>query len=185
MQNKLSRDIRISKDSIPTEFASCVKNWCVLVDFTCEMTVSADTNITSLDVAGVTGLLQNWPYTRAVNQGGGLYRVWFNVDGAEYAICNSRDPFTLAFCLLLASLYLAASLAIQLAEGGPGAGLPLNNLDLSLGGGRWGRRRWRNLYWSSTSSSCQGSLMCCCTSLCLPSCSSASLSLTRCWVQSC
>ena len=89
------------QDSIPTEFASCVKYWCVLVDFIREMTVSADTNITSLDVANVTGFLQNWPYTRAVNQGGGLYRVWFNVGGAEYAICYSRDPFTLAFCLLL------------------------------------------------------------------------------------
>ena len=102
------------------------------------MTVSADTNITTLDIASVTSFLQNWSHTMAVNQGGGLHRVWFLVVGAEYAIDYSRDSFTIAFCLLLTGLYLAASLAIQLAEGGPGAGLPLCNLDQPLGGGRWG-----------------------------------------------
>ena len=158
---------------------------CVLGDFTHEMTVLADSNITTLDIASVTSFLQYWFHTMAVNQGGGLHRVWFLVVGAEYAIDYPRDSFTIAFCLLLTGIYLAASLAIQLAEGGSGVGLPLCNLDQPLGGGRWGRRRWRNLYWSSNSSSCQGSLMGCCTSLCLTSCSSASLSLTRCWTQSC
>ena len=70
----------------------------------------------------------------AVNQGGGLHRVWFLVVGAEYAVDFPRDSITLAFCLLLTGIYLVAFLAIQLAEGGPGVGLPLCNLWVEAGG---------------------------------------------------
>ena len=72
--------------------------------------------------------------------------------------CWSRLCTTWALPVLTFTFILSAALAIQLAEGGPGAGLPLHNLDKA---GSW-RRWWRSWHWCSASCcSCQGSLMCC------------------------
>ena len=94
------------------------------------MAVIADSNITSLDLAVFAIDVHNWFHAIVVKEGGGLHRVrLMGVDVAEYAVDHPiNSHLALAFFLLLA-FYHAAALAIQLAEGGPGAGLPFYDLD--------------------------------------------------------
>ena len=96
------------------------------------MAVIADSNVTSLDLTELAKDVHNGLHAIVVKEGGGLHRVWLMcVDVAENAV-DHPSHLALAFCLLLA-VYHAAALAIQLAEGGPGAGLPIYNLYQPVG----------------------------------------------------
>ena len=105
------------------------------------MAVVAYANVTSLDIANVARNFHSGLHAKLVNEGGGLYRVWLLHVEAEYAVNYSTDQLPFTFCLLLTvNTYLAAAFAVQLAEGGPGVGLPLHNPD-EAGSCSWWRRR--------------------------------------------
>ena len=114
------------------------------VEFVHAVAVMADANINSLDIANVTENFHCGLHAKLVDKGGGLYRVWLLHVKAEYTINYPTDqlPFTF-FLLLTVKIYLAAALAVQLAEGGPGTGLPLHNLDQTGSCSWWRRRGWR------------------------------------------
>ena len=100
------------------------------VEFIHTVAVVADANVTSLDIANVTGNFHFGLHAKLVNEGDGLDRVWLLHVEAEYAVNYPTDQLPFTFCVLLTvKIYLAAALAVQLTEGEPGAGLPLHNLD--------------------------------------------------------
>ena len=119
------------------------------IEFIHTVAVVADANVTSLDIANVAGNFHFGLHAKLVNEGDGLDRVWLLHVEAEYAVNYPTDQLPFTFCVLLTvKIYLAAVLAVQLAEGGPRAGLPLHNLDEAGSCSWWRRRWWRRRWWS-------------------------------------
>ena len=119
-----------SKCSNSTESTSATVVVNVCIEFIHTVAVVADANVTSLDIANVAGNFHCGLHAKLVNEGDGLDRVWLLHVEAEYAVNYPTDQLPFTFCVLLTvKIYLAAVLAVQLAEGGPGVGLPLHNLD--------------------------------------------------------
>ena len=88
------------------------------IEFVHTVAVVADANVTSLDIANVTGNFHFGLHAKLVNEGDGLYRVWLLPIVAEYAINYPTDQLPFTFCLLFTvKIYLAAALAVQLTEG--------------------------------------------------------------------